>query len=300
MYSEKSCKNITEKNNSKACQAFRAALHTFQQHDFVKAEMHINAYKAYVDYNAFFKHDNLAPESPSASIIIVAYNTRQELIECIKSILAGTRKDIEIIVVDNGGNEEVMPLLTTMPLLYIQTPMNFILSEGRNIGVTYAKGPVCIFLDDDAIAPSAYVEHTLAAFVTQEIIAVRGKIFPKTQGAFHGTYPHYDLGPKPLPHVINTEGNSAWRTDAYRIAGGMNPLLFGYEGTDLSGRLAVIYGENVTFYWPVMHIFHDFATDEAKHIAKEARHRLMEDYLEWKCINERSKQNPREVPMAVR
>jgi len=283
--------NILPKNktispsNVEACKWFTSAQRALYARDFASASNWMAKYRNLVRYDDFWRQDNRHVANPVLSVVIVAYKTNMDLITCIKSVLKGTRKDIEIIVVDNGGNELVLPLLLRMPLLYVQSPINLIPSEGRNIGVYYAKAPICAFLDDDAVVLPQYAEYTLAAFSVPDICAVRGKVILKTQTAYLGSMPHYDLGPNPLPHVINTEGNSAWRTDVYKDAGGMDPLLFGHEGIDLSNRLTFMFGKAVTFYWPRLVIRHDFAFNETKKDTKDARHSLMLQYLTWKGIS---------------
>ena len=274
--------------NAEACKWFTRAQRALYARDFASASALMAKYRNLIRYDDFLRQDNRSVANPALSVVIVAYNTNMDLIACIKSVLRGTRKDIELIVVDNGGNERVLPLLLKLPLLYTQSPMNLIPSEGRNIGVYYAKAPVCAFLDDDALVLPGYAESAIAAFSVPDICAVRGKVISKTQTAYRGSERHYDLGPKPLAHVINTEGNSAWRTDAYIDADGMDPLLFGHEGVDLSLRLERMYGNAMTFYWPELLIHHDYATDEKKCEVKKARYALMGEYLGWKQITEKA------------
>ena len=268
--------------NAEACACFTRALHALHARDFASASDLTATYRSLIRYDDFWRQDNRTTVNPALSVIVVAYHTNTDLIACVKSVLRAARKDMELIVVDNGGNEEVLPRLLEMPLLYIRSPMNVILSEGRNIGVYYAKAPICAFLDDDAVVRPGYAESILAAFRFPHVHAIRGRIQPKKRHAVHGGAAHYDLGPRPLPHVINTEGNSAWRTGTYKDANGMDPLLFGHEGTDLSARLARMFGSAATFYWPELLIHHDYAADEQKKEVKETRHALMGEYLAWK------------------
>lgn len=274
--------NDKEHSNTKALKAFSAAQNALKRGYFSHASSLIQEYRSLIDYSLFPANDNRAVATPALSVVIVAYNTKHDLIACIKSVLAGSRKDIEIIVVDNGGNEEVETILMALPVLYLKMPMNLILSEGRNVGVAFATAPIVAFLDDDGIAPKSYAQSILDAFTVPDVLAIRGKVVPKTPTAFKGSNSHYDMGPSPLPSIINTEGCSAWNASAYRDAGGMDPLLFGHEGTDLVTRLNG-YGIGASFYWPTLYIYHDYASDESKSSIKEQRHALMTRYLEWKC-----------------
>lgn len=262
--------------------AFSSAQNLFKERKFFDAVIQMERYRNNINYNEFSVWDNRPKNKPILSVIIVAYATNHDLILCVKSLIKGTIKDIEIIIVDNGKNDEVSALLKEMPLVYVKAPINLLLSEGRNIGVSFARAEIAAFLDDDAIAPPTFATDVLSAFSDKKILAIRGKVVPKTKNAFRSTNSHYDLGDAPLPNVINTEGCSAWRVSPYLNEDGMDPLLFGHEGTDLSSRLAQKYGLGNTIYWPKLYIFHDFAHSQEKLLIKENRHALMHEYLQWK------------------
>jgi GT2 family glycosyltransferase len=272
----------SEAGNLRACELFAAARQAFDDGDFALARRYMQGYRNLVRYEDFPVFDGRTESNPLLSIIVVTYNTKPDLLNCLNSVYAGSLKQIEVIVVDNGGNAEVLPALFSMPLAYVRAPMNLLPSEARNVGVSMAKAPVCAFLDDDALAGKDFCRNALLPFTDPAIRAIRGKVLPKTNAPFLGSARHYDLGENPVPHVIDTEGNSAWKLDEYRTLGGMDPLLFGHEGTDLSYRLARKFQMPVTFYWPPMLIYHDYAVTEKKSETKELRHKKMHAYLIWK------------------
>ena len=275
--------SFVSSRNSSACKRFTQAQEALgRDENFELAQRFMQGYRNLVQYEEFYRLDNRKEQEPLISVIVVAYNTGWELVKCIKSVFTGNLKQIEVIVVDNGKNAEVLPLLFSLPILYIKTPMNLILSEGRNVGVSAAKAPIAAFLDDDALADSNFCRSALEPFTDKEVYAVRGKVLPKTKEAFLGTNEHYDLGDIPIPHVINTEGNSVWRLDKYRDSGGMDPLLFGHEGTDISIRYTLEHGLGKTWYWPNLCIYHDFALTQEKSFTKNRRHELMTKFLSWK------------------
>lgn len=268
--------------NEKAARLFEMALQEFSCENFANAVSLIGKYREAIRIDELYVNDNRKIASPKASVVIVAYDTCAMLIACIKSLYSGSFDDFEIIAVDNGKNDPVVGILHKLPILYVRSPCNLFLSEARNVGVSMARAPVCVFLDDDAIADTHFLKNSLAAFAVPDVLAIRGKVLPKTHDAFQGSGNHYNLGAKAMPHVINTEGNSAWRKDAYQEFSGMDPLLFGHEGTDLSHRMNARYGKFVSFYWPGMVIYHDYANTADKKKTKEIRHERMLRYLEWK------------------
>lgn len=257
---------------------FATASDSFYKEDFSSAEAEMDKYRKSIKYDLFPKIDTRKIENPLVSVIVVAYQTNELLLDCLHSFLNQTEKNFEVIVVDNGGNDRVLKQLLTSPLLYIKCPMNFILSEGRNIGAHFAKADIIASLDDDATVPNNYVESIIEAFNTYDIIGFRGKVLAKNTEKYSKLPETYDLGEIPVPSTIVAEGNSAFLRDKYQELKGMNPLLFGGEGLELSMRILLNYGENLTIYWPSTVIFHDPA-DKTKQDTKQERYKVMLKYL---------------------
>ncbi len=270
------------RRNAIAVRIFEEALREFSYENFSKSSYLIDMYQKRINKNEIYINDNRRVMDPEVSVVIVAYATCRMLIECIKSVLEGSFDRFEIIVVDNGENDSVVGTLHRLPILYVKSPCNLFLSEARNIGVCMAQSPICVFLDDDAIADRNFLKKISEVFSIPGVFAVRGRVIPKTKSAYQDSSSHYDEGDKFIPHVINTEGNSAWRRDIYRKFSGMDPLLFGHEGTELSERMNDYYGKWVTFYCPDVVIYHDYAITEEKKQVKEARHERMLRYIKWK------------------
>ncbi len=260
-----------------ACEQFLLAQEAFKKGNFRSAERLINTYRKSVDYDKFEINDYRKLETPALSVVIVAYNTNDLLIRCLVSLRAQITES-EIILVDNGGNEKVRDSFSQYPLLHIQCPINFVLSEGRNIGAHFAKSEVVAFLDDDAIASEDYVERIISLFASNEnLLAFRGRVLPIEQDE-NINVGHYDLGEKSFPFYMNAEGNSGVRRVIYQKLFGMNPLLFGHEGTEFSYRLERKYGREKIYYVPDITIYHTFAENNAKSSAKDIRHKLMWKY----------------------
>ena len=274
-------------NQEKAIKWFKRAIEDFNSEKFSHAEKSIAKYKRQIDYNLFEKHDNRdTQKTPKVSVIIVAYNTNELLLACLASLYKNKTSEYEVIVVDNGSNDLVKDSLTNLSLLYIKCPHNLILSEGRNVGVYFAKGKIVAFLDDDALVPENYVDTIIEAFETYEIHGFRGKVLPKTKSKNNEIANHYNLGELPFPHVCDTEGNSAFLKESYQAVKGMDPLLFGGEGLDLSYRLFQKFNLFTVIYWNKTIIYHDYAITDEKLITKTKRHKLMNGYLSIKSGKE--------------
>jgi len=96
--------------------------------------------------------------SPKVSIIMATYNRAHFIEETLLSIQKQTFTDWECFIIDDGGTDNTMELIT--PILvqdsrfqYSKRPDNYIkgLPGCRNYGLDLAKGEYIIFFDDDDI-----------------------------------------------------------------------------------------------------------------------------------------------------
>ena len=111
---------------------------------------------------------NLAVESlptpvPTVSVVISCYNLGVYLAEAVDSVLAQTRQDFEIIIVDDGSTDEFTCLMLEtirQPKTRIIRQTNRGLAAARNAGILQAQGNFICCLDaDDLLAPN-YLELT--------------------------------------------------------------------------------------------------------------------------------------------
>ena len=99
------------------------------------------------------------------SIIVPAYNTAPFIGKCIDSLLNQTYKDYEIIVIDDGSNDETGRIIdryvychTNISVFHIQ---NSGVSNARNYGIAKARGKYIVFVDSDDYVDSAFLESML-------------------------------------------------------------------------------------------------------------------------------------------
>ena len=95
-------------------------------------------------------------------IIIVNYNTRHYLTDCVKSILK-CQPDIAIIVVDNHSTDNSIELLeTTFPsqsnLQIIKNTKNLGFSVANNIGIKNSQHKYILLLNPDCIIKPGVLE----------------------------------------------------------------------------------------------------------------------------------------------
>lgn len=106
----------------------------------------------------------------SLSVIIICYNRKNELKECIQSVLKQTLKPYEIIIVDNNSVDGTDKLLkngeiSDSSIKYFKLVKNLGVAGGRNYGIKQATGDILVFLDDDALLESEKaLERTVNRF----------------------------------------------------------------------------------------------------------------------------------------
>lgn len=89
---------------------------------------------------------------PVVSIVVPTYNRKEMLGETIRSILAQTFADFELIVVDNESNYDFEGFIRSFSDSRIRAYRNNnggVISVNRNFGIRQAKGTYLAFCDDD-------------------------------------------------------------------------------------------------------------------------------------------------------
>ncbi|MDI9589666.1 MAG: CDP-glycerol glycerophosphotransferase family protein [Acidobacteriota bacterium] len=94
-------------------------------------------------------------ENPVVSCIVPMYNVREDVAECIDSIINQTLKDLQIILVDDGSTDDTGDIAREFALRYPNVEYhrkpNGGLGHARNYGVRYARGEWLMFPDSDDI-----------------------------------------------------------------------------------------------------------------------------------------------------
>lgn len=114
---------------------------------------------------------------PQIAAIICTHNRDAYLGAAIDSLLAQEFQDIEIVVVDNASSdrtrEVVEERLPHPDLKYVYEPV-IGLSVARNTGAKETTAPILAYLDDDAVASAQWLNVLVAAYQSNEKLAVAG------------------------------------------------------------------------------------------------------------------------------
>lgn len=139
---------------------------------------------------------------PKVSVVIPSKDHPQLLEQCVSSLKEKTSyPDYEIIVVDNGSNEEnkekIIKLQKQIPFTYLYREMDFNFARMCNLGAKEAKGEVLIFLNDDITVNSFDWMKIMALQATEENTgAVGAKLYyPEGNKIQHAGITNMTVGP---------------------------------------------------------------------------------------------------------
>lgn len=100
--------------------------------------------------------------NPLVSIVTVTFNRKDEVIECIDSVLKSTYQPFEVIVIDNAsfdGTIEALKSRFANKIRLIGSKINLFAGGGRNLGAKYAHGDFILFIDSDNVIESKMIEN---------------------------------------------------------------------------------------------------------------------------------------------
>ena len=134
------------------------------------------------------------------SIIILNYNGKQYLMDCLSSIRKQTFQDFEIILFDNGSTDysfenNIPPDLEVFKLIRSKTNLGF--AEGNNWAILHAEGEYVVLLNNDTIVDEHWLEELVKVMDSSENIAVATSKILRLKS--HGGYTY-------LTYIIESAG----------------------------------------------------------------------------------------------
>jgi GT2 family glycosyltransferase len=219
------------------------------------------------------------------SIIILNYNTKELTIECINSIVAQYKEELEkgifeIILVDNASNDGSVESLSKLKtkianFQLIESKENLGFSKGCNLGAGNAKGEYILFLNSDTEIKDQGLKKMVEYFKKNKQIGVLGGALKNEDGTSQSSAgKFYNLlnltqmlmgfervgflreSPKEIKKVDWVSGACLMmRRKIFKIVGGFEKELFMYgEDTELCFRA----NKNgfPTFFYPEIMLFH--------------------------------------------
>jgi O-antigen biosynthesis protein len=184
------------------------------------------------------------------SLVVLNYNAREMLLDCVRSLLDAVTSRDEVIVVDNGSSDgsadAVMAAFPTVRL--VRLPKNRYIF-GLNDGLAAARGEYVAFCNNDMTVEPNFIEGALSCFTSEDIFAVCSRVLDRygnDQGTrTAGEWAHGLLIYRPLPHsdvptnsFFAVGGQSFFRRDLLHRLGSIDELLWPmyHEDIELSYR----------------------------------------------------------------
>lgn len=176
------------------------------------------------------------------SIIIASHNRSSLLYETLGTIAQQkdvSREEYEIVVVDNGSEDETEKVITNfekqsgLKMVSIKLRANFGPELARNIGVLYSSGDLLVFTDDDCLVPTdwlSWFKQTLASHPGasgaggwKEPYSITGKLDIYHRFAFW-TYTLFPAPPKNTAYsrLSGYTANFCCRKEIFKKIGGYN------------------------------------------------------------------------------
>jgi len=111
---------------------------------------------------------------PLISIVIPCYNDARYVNQAVESALNQTYPYKEVIVVDDGSNEETKKVLKKIEpkITKFITQENQGQSTARNVGISQAKGEYILVLDSDDYFEPTFCEKAMAVFLERNDVKI--------------------------------------------------------------------------------------------------------------------------------
>jgi hypothetical protein len=103
-----------------------------------------------------------------ASVIVVCWNAAATIGECLEHLLAQDYANYEVILVDDGSEDETVRIAEEVAdegsLTVVRSPANRGCPHARNLGMRRARGEIIAFMDADGFAAPSWLRELVGAF----------------------------------------------------------------------------------------------------------------------------------------
>jgi len=116
------------------------------------------------------------------SIIVITFNAKDDLKECIESLEKQTYVEKEIIIVNDASKDRTSNFLekyqsqTSLEMTVITNDRNLGVAGARNVGIQHAAGEIIAFTDADCVVDQNWISELVKCYTNMEVAAVGGSI----------------------------------------------------------------------------------------------------------------------------
>lgn len=190
---------------------------------------------------------------PEVSVVVASYNAASTLPACIESILEQTYEPLELVVVDDGSNDQTPTLLRSHPdrnrFLHLELS-NGGPSRARNVGACHTHAPLLAFFDADCRIHPRCVEELVESLVSSGAASIGGAQLPPVDASpfglrvqrffealgFVSGYVQSAQGGGVRETSHNPSCNVLYRRAVFAELGGFDETLWPGEDVDLDRR----------------------------------------------------------------
>jgi glycosyltransferase involved in cell wall biosynthesis len=115
--------------------------------------------------------------SPQVSVVMAVYNAEAFLLEAVRSVLAQSFVDLELVAIDDGSSDssrEILLSISDRRLRVLTNPSNLGFATSLNRGIAVARGPYIARLDADDVCARDRLSKQVAHLDANQRIAILG------------------------------------------------------------------------------------------------------------------------------
>ena len=129
----------------------------------------------------------MTTERPLVSIIIVNFNGKRFLKDCISSVLGSTYPNFEVILVDNASTDKSLDFVNSVfaknkYLRIIRNRKNLGFGPANNVGLEQAKGDYVVFLNNDTSVEPDWLTILVDVMESDGTIGLASSLFLNMDG----------------------------------------------------------------------------------------------------------------------
>ncbi|MHB9161295.1 MAG: glycosyltransferase family 2 protein [Nitrosotalea sp.] len=194
---------------------------------------------------------------PLVSIIIVNYNGKKHLEDCLKSLACVTYNNVELILVDNNSvDDSVIFVKSNYPnVQLIKLDENYGFAKPNNMGAANAHGQYLLFLNNDTMVTPNFVTELVNIMTAKPEIAICQSLLLKPNGGIDSSGDFVDIFGrayssriecKDIRYILSARGAALLiKKEVFWDLGGFDEKYFvSFEDVDLGWR-AWIFGYKV-------------------------------------------------------